>query len=126
MLKFSATFLLIFVVSTFVNAQTGCIRSALKTRIYTSLQSGTNYRSTTFTDATPGCQYVQTANTCTVSGFSGAAFKGQVGVFTCPIDNYSWVMIILLASMGYFFLSKKKTEVKNVSQLKLILLHKFL
>lgn len=106
MQKFLIAIVLFLIIYSFSNAQTGCVRTALPTRIYTSLISGTSYRSTTFTDASAGCQYALTANTCSVSGFTGTAFKGQVGVVNCPLDNDIWEITVLLGGIGCLVIRK--------------------
>lgn len=102
--------MLLIGISGITNAQTGCVRIALQTRIYTSLISGSNYRSNTYTNASAGCQYALTANTCTVSGISGTAYKGQVGVVVCSLDDYNWVFAICLTVLGYLFISEGQIE----------------
>lgn len=102
--------MLVAVSSGMTRAQTGCVRVALQTRIYTSLISGSNYRSNIYSNTSAGCQYALTANTCTVSGISGTAYKGQVGVIICSLDDYNWIFAIFLTVLGYLFISEGQIE----------------
>ncbi len=114
MLKLSYLFFIFLLVPTCMRAQTGCVRAALLTRIYTSLQSGNNYNATPFTDAAGGCTYAQTGTACTVTGL-GSGFRGTVGVLTCPIDSDIWEMMIIAAGIGFFVISKNKLSKTNSS-----------
>lgn len=105
MLKFSTLFFVLVTLSTLGKAQTGCVRNALLTRIYTTIQSGSNYKATPFTDAAIGCQYVQTGTACTVTGLGGG-IKGTVGVVTCPIDSNIWLMMTVLGGVGFIAIRK--------------------
>lgn len=108
MIKFSFLFFLLCITFIGSKAQTGCVRTALKTRIYTSLLSGSTYKSTPYTTSGANCQYALTANTCSVSGITGTALKGTVGVETCPIDFDIWEMIMICSGVGYFTIRKKQ------------------
>jgi hypothetical protein len=106
MLKFLITFLVAFGMVLSVKATTGCVLSSNLTKIYTSLQSGTTYRSTTSSTALSGCVYKQTTNTCTVSGL-GSGFKGDTTILNCPIDNYVLLILLFSGGFGFVYIRKK-------------------
>ncbi|MFI5450538.1 hypothetical protein ACHMWN_00095 [Pedobacter sp. UC225_61] len=108
MLKFFIVFLVAFGMVISVNGATGCVLNSNLTKIYTSLQSGTTYRSTTSSTALSGCVYKQTTNSCTVSGL-GAGFKGDTTILNCPIDNYVWLILLSLGGLGFMHIRKKSS-----------------
>jgi len=106
MYKFFILFLVAFGMALSVKATTGCVLSSNLTKIYTSLQSGTTYRSTTSFTALSGCVYKQTTNTCNVSGL-GSGFKGDTTILDCPLDEYTWLVLLSLGGLGFFHIRKK-------------------
>ena len=106
MLKFFIIFLVAFGMVISVNGATGCVLNSNLTKIYTSLQSGTTYRSTTSSTALSGCVYKQTTSPCTVSG-SGPAFLGDTAILNCPIDNYTWLILLSIGGLGFAYIRKK-------------------
>ena len=105
MSKLLVSFLLFFVISTSVNAASGCIRAS-RNRIYTSFQSGINWKSSPFTNSSAGCLFIFTGAACTITS-NGSGFLGDtVNPQQCPIDDYIWVMMIIFGGLGYFVLRK--------------------
>ncbi|MFD0939358.1 hypothetical protein [Pedobacter boryungensis] len=106
MSKFFIVLLVAFGLSISVNAATGCVLNSNLSKIYTSLQSGTTYRSTTSSNALSGCVYKQTTNPCTVSGL-GSGFLGDTTILNCPIDDYNMLILLVVAGLGFFYIRKK-------------------
>ena len=106
MFKFFILFIATFGMVISVKATTGCILSSNLTKIYTSVQNGTNYKSNSSSTALSGCTYKQTTSPCTVSG-SGPAFLGDTAILNCPIDNYTWLILIFFSGLGFVYVRKK-------------------
>ncbi|MFI5450537.1 hypothetical protein ACHMWN_00090 [Pedobacter sp. UC225_61] len=106
MIKFFIVFLFAFGMVLSVKATTGCILNSNLTKIYTSVQNGTNYKSNSSSTALAGCTYKQTTSPCTVSG-SGPAFLGDTAILNCPIDNYTWLILVSFGGLGFVYIRKK-------------------
>ncbi|MFA6277337.1 MAG: hypothetical protein WC622_11340 [Pedobacter sp.] len=106
MFKFLITLLVAFGLISSANAATGCILTSNKTKIYTSLISGTNYRSTTSSTSPAGCTYKQTGGSCTVAN-AGPALLGTTTNLECPIDDYVWLIMLTLGGLGFVYIRKK-------------------
>ncbi|MFD0939359.1 hypothetical protein [Pedobacter boryungensis] len=106
MLKYIILLLFTLSLSNNVKAATGCILNSNLTKIYTSVQNGTNYKSNSSSTALTGCTYKQTTSPCTVSG-AGPAFLGDTTILNCPLDYYTWLILLVFSGFGFFYIRNK-------------------
>ena len=108
MLKILICFLLFIFVSGSVEAATGCV-NANRTIIYSSYNTKKNHWLLNSASPVPnGCFYYTSGTTCNIEG--GVANEGLLGDTSnleCPIDDYIWVMVVLIGGVGFYIIRQK-------------------
>lgn len=116
MFRFIIAFLLFFLVSTSSNAVPGCVNGA-RNAIHTSLHPSGKYWQNSSTSSSPGCLYFYTGGICSIG--SQNANNGMLGDTAnpqeCPIDDYIWIMMILLGALGFYFIRQKNVHLAVIS-----------
>jgi hypothetical protein len=110
MLKYFFILFLICLISQQCYAQTiGCAVGSIN---YTTVQSGTTYsKNGTKVNLGAGCAWYYTSpSTCSVNGGIGSGLKAYSTPQSCPIDDYTGLILIAFAGLGYLFIKKRKVQ----------------
>jgi hypothetical protein len=113
MLKLFIIVILVFIAPFSVRAANGCVKNEDGSKIYTSLNSGTDYnKNGTTVNLTGGCSwnFISPSTPCTVSSPAKPGFLAIISPQLCPIDDYIWIMITLIGGFGYLFIRRRNMQ----------------